>query len=172
MAFKLKQWGAEIANAKSITEGGVNYYRYEIPANDTITTAGYFPKDLGLKLGDRIWVIPNTKTDTDLLYVVSNISSYGVITVSLAAGQGDTLPAQTGNAGKYLTTDGSNASWADVGGLPEQTGNSGKFLTTNGSVASWVSIIDDTSTSSLTTTWSASKLNSTLGDIETLLAAI
>lgn len=87
MSFKVDNFGAEIANAKSLLKG-VNYYRYEIPSGDTITTAGYFPKDLGLKLGDRIWVIPATKTDADKQYVVSNISAYGVITVSEAAGQG------------------------------------------------------------------------------------
>lgn len=45
------------------------------------------------------------------------------------------LPGQTGNAGKYITTDGTNASWADV--YPSQTGNAGKVLETNGSTASW-----------------------------------
>ena len=44
---------------------------------------------------------------------------------------------QTGNAGKYLTTDGSSVSWADAGGLPSQTGNTGKVLTTDGSTATW-----------------------------------
>lgn len=47
------------------------------------------------------------------------------------------LPGQTGNAGKYITTDGTNASWADV--YPSQTGNSGNFLTTNGTNTSWAS---------------------------------
>lgn len=47
------------------------------------------------------------------------------------------LPSQTGNAGKYLKTDGSIASWQTVDALPTQTGNGGKFLTTNGTVASW-----------------------------------
>ncbi|MCA6480509.1 MAG: hypothetical protein IM557_07910 [Chitinophagaceae bacterium] len=45
------------------------------------------------------------------------------------------LPSQTGNSGKYVTTDGTNASWADV--FPSQTGNGGKVLTTNGSTTSW-----------------------------------
>jgi hypothetical protein len=45
------------------------------------------------------------------------------------------LPAQTGNSGKFVTTDGTTASWADT--LPSQTSNSGKFLTTNGTAASW-----------------------------------
>ena len=52
----------------------------------------------------------------------------------------DGLPSQTGNSGKYLTTNGTNASWSvvqGVDGLPSQTGNSGKVITTNGSDASW-----------------------------------
>ena len=44
---------------------------------------------------------------------------------------------QTGNAGKYLTTDGSSVSWADAGGLPSQTGNNYKVLATDGTTASW-----------------------------------
>lgn len=50
-----------------------------------------------------------------------------------------TLPSQTGNSGKYLTTDGSTKSWGTVSqyALPSQTGNSGKFLTTNGTSESW-----------------------------------
>lgn len=50
----------------------------------------------------------------------------------------NTLPSQTGNSGKYLTTDGSSTSWASV--LPSQTGNSGKYLTTDGSSASWATV--------------------------------
>ena len=50
------------------------------------------------------------------------------------------LPTQTGQSGKYLTTDGSTASWATVDALPTQTGNNGKLLTTNGTSASWTEI--------------------------------
>ena len=50
-----------------------------------------------------------------------------------------TLPSQTGNSGKYLTTNGSAKSWGTVSqyALPSQSGNSGKFLTTNGTAESW-----------------------------------
>jgi hypothetical protein len=50
-----------------------------------------------------------------------------------------TLPDQTGNTGKYLTTNGTAKSWGTVSqyALPSQTGNSGKFLTTNGTSESW-----------------------------------
>lgn len=52
----------------------------------------------------------------------------------------DLLPTQTGNSGKYLTTDGTTASWGSLSTLPTQTGNSGKYLTTDGTNASWSNI--------------------------------
>lgn len=52
----------------------------------------------------------------------------------------DSLPTQTGNSGKFLTTNGSSASWATVDALPSQTGQNGKFLTTNGTDASWEAV--------------------------------
>ena len=53
------------------------------------------------------------------------------------------VPSQTGNSGKYLTTDGTTSSWGTVDALPSQTGNSGKYLTTNGTSASWASVTTD-----------------------------
>lgn len=50
----------------------------------------------------------------------------------------DALPSQTGQSGKFLTTDGSSASWATVDALPSQTGHSGHVLGTDGFVAGWV----------------------------------
>jgi hypothetical protein len=45
------------------------------------------------------------------------------------------LPAQAGNAGLFVTTNGSVASWASP--LPPQTGNNGRFLQTNGATTKW-----------------------------------
>jgi hypothetical protein len=62
-------------------------------------------------------------------------------------------PSQATNSGKYLTTDGTNSSWATVDSLPSQATNSGKYLTTDGTTPSWAtvnsgaSISNDTSTS-------------------------
>ncbi len=70
----------------------------------------------------------------------------GTATATAFAGDGSaltgitTLPSQTSNSGKFLTTNGSVASWAVVDALPTQTNNSGKFLTTNGTTASWTTI--------------------------------
>jgi len=47
------------------------------------------------------------------------------------------LPSPVGQTGKYLTSDGSVASWGTVDAIPSQTGNSGKFLSTDGSTLSW-----------------------------------
>lgn len=83
MAFKLENFGSEVANAKSIL-GGVCYYRYFNADGDTITTAGYFPNTLGLKVGDRICVIPATLTNPDAWHYVASITS-GVVTVAAFA---------------------------------------------------------------------------------------
>jgi hypothetical protein len=51
-----------------------------------------------------------------------------------------------GTNGQYLKADSSAATglvWSTVDALPTQTGNTGKYLTTNGSAASWADIITD-----------------------------
>ena len=60
-----------------------------------------------------------------------------VATLAGEGGGGSSLPDQTGHSGEFLTTDGTDASWAAVDALPDQTGNSGKFLTTDGTSPSW-----------------------------------
>jgi chemotaxis protein histidine kinase CheA len=67
----------------------------------------------------------------------------GNVTLNLDTTSVYVVPTQTGQSGKYLTTNGSAASWATVDALPSQTGNSGKYLTTNGTTASWATITTD-----------------------------
>jgi hypothetical protein len=64
----------------------------------------------------------------------------GTVSVALDTTSVYVIPSQTSNSGKYLTTNGSAASWASVDALPSQTSNSGKYLTTNGTTASWATI--------------------------------
>ena len=80
MAFTLKNFGSEVANAKSIL-GGICYYRYFNADGDTLITAGYFPSNLGLKEGDRICVIPDDVSNLDVWYYVSDVTD-GVVTVA------------------------------------------------------------------------------------------
>lgn len=49
-------------------------------------------------------------------------------------------PSQTGNTGKFLTTDGTDTSWATLDSLPSQANNNGKVLVTNGTSASWSTV--------------------------------
>lgn len=77
MAFKLENFGSEVANIKSIL-GGRRWFTYENPNGDTLTTAGYFPAKLGLKVGD---IISAKETDGDaaVIYYVKTIVN-GVVT--------------------------------------------------------------------------------------------
>ena len=51
------------------------------------------------------------------------------------------LPTQnSGTNGKFLTSNGSIASWATVDALPSQSTHNGQYLTTDGSTASWATI--------------------------------
>ena len=95
------------------------------------------------------WVSGTTYALGDVVYSPVDYQSYRRI----VAGAGTTdpsadatnwtkisaepLPTQTGNAGNYLTTDGTTASWAAVEALPSQTGNAGLYLTTDGTDTSW-----------------------------------
>jgi hypothetical protein len=83
MAFKIENFGSEVANAKSVL-GGVCYYRYFNANGDTLTTAGYFPGNLGLKVGDRICVIPATLSSKDVWYYVASVAD-GVVTAAAFA---------------------------------------------------------------------------------------
>ena len=73
----------------------------------------------------------------------------------------DTLPSQTGNAGKYVTTDGTNASWAAIT-IPAQVYPSAGVAISTGSA--WAaSVAPGTSGNVLTsngTTWTSSALPS------------
>ena len=76
--------------------------------------------------------VPTSGTE-EIDYVLKADGNGGAYWAEEASG----LPDQTGQSGKFLTTDGTDASWAAVNALPSQTGNSGKFLTTDGTDASW-----------------------------------
>jgi hypothetical protein len=66
--------------------------------------------------------------------LANSVNTQGIL------GESKLLPTQTGNTGKFLTTNGTISSWASVDALPSQTSQTGKFLTTNGTVASWASV--------------------------------
>lgn len=82
----------------------------------------------------------STEQSTTLNTTISIASGYKLPTTTEWSNKQDALPSQSGNSGKFLTTNGSTMSWASVDALPSQTGQSGKFLTTDGSSVSWATV--------------------------------
>ena len=95
-----------------------------------------------LTAGDIVEII--TFTSFDLASAIPNtaFNAKGAILVGTAAG---TYAVQAlGSDGQVLVADSTQSDgvkWASP--LPTQTGNSGKYLTTNGSTASWGAIVTD-----------------------------
>jgi hypothetical protein len=131
---------------------------YEFPyplSSDVVDVAGdleLLAKKIDTSLGEVV-------QDTIGGMVSSNTENGISVTYNDELGKLDfdvtAIPSQTGNTGKYLTTDGSVASWAEIDAgdtLPSQTGNTGKYLTTDGSVASWAEIDAVSKTNGIVTT--------------------
>lgn len=93
--------------------------RGEITSLNVTSALGFTPVSEGGGYADPSWI-------TSL--AASKLSG----TVST-----DRLGTGTANSGTYLRGDGA---WAAVDGLPSQTGNAGKYLTTNGSAPSWATL--------------------------------
>jgi len=82
-----------------------------------------------------------TRWEGMIVYVEDDTVHYtlkgGITNTDWAIVGGDALPDQTGNAGKFLQTDGTDASWEDVDALPDQAGSAGRYLKTDGTDATW-----------------------------------
>lgn len=90
MGFKLDNFGTEVANAKG-TLGGICYYRYRNDEGDDLTKAGYFPANLGLNVGDRIYVIPQDASEADELWVITSIANRTVEAEKVSSGGGSAV---------------------------------------------------------------------------------
>jgi hypothetical protein len=81
-------------------------------------------------------------TSNELVFrLESNGASKTIVLFDTYSAGDELLPSQSTHSGKFLTTNGSVASWAVVPAtLPSQTGNSGKYLTTDGTNPSWATL--------------------------------
>jgi hypothetical protein len=77
-------------------------------------------------------------TGATALTIADNVVDEANLKVSNAPTNGYFLSAQSGDTG--------GMTWAEVDALPSQTSNSGKYLTTNGSAASWAVLDTDANT--------------------------
>jgi hypothetical protein len=77
-------------------------------------------------------------TGATALTIADNIVDEANLKVSNAPTNGQYLQAQSGNTG--------GLTWAAVDALPSQTGNAGKYLTTDASDASWATLDTDANT--------------------------
>ncbi len=117
---------------------GATDVEYISPGAGTVTSVG-----LTTPTGLTVTGSPVTSSGT---LAVTYTAGYAIPTTTKQSNWDDAytfvgnFPSQTGNAGEYLTTDGSTLSWAAVDALPSQTGNAGKYLTTNGTIASWATV--------------------------------
>ena len=119
---------ANVTTAK-IADNAVTLAKLATQANYTVlgNVSGGAAVPTAITLYDEDDMASNSATG---LATQQSISAFVAATAFSTA-----LPGQAGNSGKFVTTDGTNASWA----LPiaSQTGNSGKYLTTNGTATSW-----------------------------------
>jgi len=74
----------------------------------------------------------------DLAHMSSESVDEDNLQISNAGTNGQYLQKQSGNTG--------GLTWADVDALPSQSGNAGKYLTTNASTASWATLDTDANT--------------------------
>jgi len=77
-------------------------------------------------------------TGATTLTIADNVVDEANLKVSNTPTNGYFLSAQSGNTG--------GMTWAEVDALPSQSSNSGKYLTTNGSAASWAVLDTDANT--------------------------
>lgn len=87
--------------------------------------------------------LTDAQATAELVPFVGDSGSGGTQGVVPAPASGDAA------ANKYLKADGT---WSTVDGLPSQTGNSGKYLTTDGSSSSWASLNTSANTRAISQT--------------------
>lgn len=93
-------------------------------------------------VADGVTSVAMSGGTTGLTVSGSPITSSGTMTLAgtLATANGGTGLTSIGTNGQVLTVSGASLTWSTPStGLPSQTGNAGKYLTTDGTNASWAS---------------------------------
>ena len=149
---------ASAASAAAVLAGAIQATIFDAKGDILVASAADTPARLAPASTNGYVLSVNSATATGLEWIPNDVGDItavtagtgltgggtaGAVTVSLDTTSVYVVPSQASQSGKYLTTNGSVASWATVDALPSQTGNSGKYLTTNGTTASWATITTD-----------------------------
>jgi hypothetical protein len=94
--------------------------------------------DIGVPSDDSVDAVHIKSNAVTLAKIASQAVDEDNLYISNAGTNGQFLSKQSGNNG--------GLTWADVDALPSQSGNNGKYLTTNGSAASWAVLDTDANT--------------------------
>ncbi len=143
--------GTETLTNKSISSLNSKILQTGTGENITFDFAGSINKNtkiVATSSADRELILPNASTDligsntTDTLFNKSISGSDNTLTaIPLGSAVTGTLPIANGGTGQTAANAAFNAL------APSQTSNSGKFLTTNGTDTSWASVVGTTLTS-------------------------
>ena len=129
------------SNTGTVTSVGLSLPSFITVSNSPVTTTGTLTGALATQTANTVFAGPTTgaaAAPTFRSLVAADIPTLNQNTTGTAAGLSATLaigsggtgqttataafnalaPSQTGNSGKYLTTDGTNASWAASTGIP------------------------------------------------------
>jgi hypothetical protein len=117
-----------------------------IPSSKTLvatdSTAFVVPSQTGNS--GKYLTTDGTTSSWGTTVVPADYSAKGVLLVG--TGTGAYVAQTVGTNGQVLTANSAQADgveWTTLNALPSQTGNSGKYLTTNGTAASWSTIVTD-----------------------------
>ena len=125
--------GAVVAD---IADGGIT----TVKIADDAVTADKLANSINTEIAANTAKVTNAThtgevTGATTLTIADNVVDEANLKVSNTPTNGYFLSAQSGNTG--------GMTWAEVDALPSQSGNSGKYLTTNGSAASWAVLDTD-----------------------------
>ena len=99
----------------------------------------------GIYQGQEVDVGVPSDDSVDAVHIKSNAVTLAKI-ASQAVDEDNLYVSNAGTNGQFLSKQSGNnggLTWADVDALPSQSGNNGKYLTTNGSAASWAVLDTD-----------------------------
>ena len=137
----LSQTLSYIAGKEQVYLNGVLLVR---TTDYTATDGSSITSLAALTAGDIVEIVTFTAFDLATALSTDSITAKGDLFAGSAADTAGIL--SVGTNGQVLTANSSTATgleWQTLDALPDQTGNSGKYLSTDGSTASWETIVTD-----------------------------